>query len=70
MKVSPIDGRYFNHTAPLQEYFSEYAFIKFRVRVECEYLIALTSVLPELQGVSLEQIAACRSAFFSRTSLF
>jgi adenylosuccinate lyase len=40
--ISSIDGRYHSSTAPLAEYFSEFALIKYRVRVECEYLIALS----------------------------
>ncbi|MGX8696548.1 MAG: adenylosuccinate lyase, partial [Prevotella sp.] len=39
--VSPIDGRYYGKTAPLIEYFSEYALIRYRIRVEIEYFIAL-----------------------------
>ena len=34
LAVSPIDGRYSRQTEPLREYFSEYALIKYRVRVE------------------------------------
>ena len=40
--VSSIDGRYRDASAPLFEYLSEYALIKSRVRVECEYVIALS----------------------------
>jgi adenylosuccinate lyase len=40
--ISSIDGRYHSSTAPLTEYFSEFALIRQRVRVECEYLIALS----------------------------
>lgn len=47
--VSPIDGRYHGKTAPLAAYFSEYALIRYRVRVEIEYFLALPSVLPPLQ---------------------
>ncbi len=36
--ISPIDGRYASKTVVLQDYFSEYALIKYRVRVEIEYL--------------------------------
>ncbi len=36
--ISPIDGRYASKTQPLSEYFSEYALIKYRVKVEIEYL--------------------------------
>ena len=39
--VTPIDGRYASKTQDLQEYFSEYALIKYRVKVEIEYLKAL-----------------------------
>jgi len=47
--VSPIDGRYHGKTAPLSEYFSEYALIGYRVRVEIEYFIALCELpLPQL----------------------
>ncbi|MBQ9294517.1 MAG: adenylosuccinate lyase [Bacteroidaceae bacterium] len=50
--VSPIDGRYRGKTEALAEYFSEYALIRYRVRVEIEYLIALMHLpLPQLQGI-------------------
>jgi adenylosuccinate lyase len=39
--ISPIDGRYNKATSQLTEYFSEYALIKYRVKVEVEYFIAL-----------------------------
>ena len=39
--VTPIDGRYISKTSSLQAYFSEAALIKFRVKVEIEYFIAL-----------------------------
>ena len=48
--ISPIDGRYRGKTQPLADYFSEYALIKYRVRVEIEYFIALCELpLPQLQ---------------------
>ena len=40
--VSPIDGRYHSKTESLSNYFSEYALIKYRVRVEIEYFIMLS----------------------------
>ncbi|MCG8573072.1 MAG: adenylosuccinate lyase [Spirochaetes bacterium] len=40
--ISPIDGRYQGKTAPLSEYFSEKALIKYRILVECSYLEQLT----------------------------
>lgn len=50
--VSPIDGRYASKTSELQNYFSEYALMKYRVRVEIEYYIALCELpLPQLEGV-------------------
>ena len=42
--ISPIDGRYASKTANLVPYFSEYALIKYRIRVEIEYFLALTSL--------------------------
>jgi len=48
--ISPIDGRYRGKTEPLAEYFSEYALIRYRVRVEIEYFIALCELpLPQLE---------------------
>ena len=49
--VSPVDGRYRGKTEPLAAYFSEYALICYRVRVEIEYFIALCEMpLPQLQA--------------------
>jgi adenylosuccinate lyase len=39
--LSPLDGRYARETAPLKEHFSEFAYLRGRVRVEVDYLIAL-----------------------------
>ncbi|MGB3548854.1 MAG: adenylosuccinate lyase, partial [Saprospiraceae bacterium] len=56
--ISPIDGRYAAKTEPLQAYFSEYALIRYRVRVEVRYLQALHRAgLPQLAGVTAEQLA-------------
>lgn len=50
--ISPIDGRYRNKVDELGEYFSEYALIKYRVRVEIEYFIALCELpLPQLSTI-------------------
>ena len=47
--ISPIDGRYRGKTEPLADYFSEYALIRYRVRVEIEYFITLCELpLPQL----------------------
>ena len=49
--ISPIDGRYRGKTEPLAAYFSEYALIRYRVRVEIEYFITLCELpLPQLAG--------------------
>ena len=39
--ISPLDGRYAEKTAPLRPYFSEWALIKYRLRVEVAWLLAL-----------------------------
>ena len=49
--ISPIDGRYRNKTQQLADYFSEYALIRYRVRVEIEYFITLCELpLPQLEN--------------------
>lgn len=49
--ISPIDGRYRGKTELLAAYFSEYALIRYRVRVEIEYFITLCEIpLPQLSG--------------------
>ena len=48
--ISPIDGRYRGKTEPLAAFFSEYALVRYRVRVEIEYFISLCELpLPQLQ---------------------
>jgi adenylosuccinate lyase len=48
--LSPVDGRYFETARILAPYFSEFGLMRYRVRVEIEYFIALTYALPELAG--------------------
>lgn len=49
--ISPVDGRYRGKTEKLADYFSEYALIRYRVRVEIEYFITLCELpLPQLQS--------------------
>jgi len=49
--ISPVDGRYRGKTEKLADYFSEYALIRYRVRVEVEYFIALCELpVPQLKG--------------------
>ncbi|GIL23178.1 MAG: adenylosuccinate lyase [Bacteroidota bacterium] len=61
--LSPLDGRYASATQSLSPYFSEYGLIHYRVRVEIEYLIALTAVLPDLKKFPTDKIAALRSIY-------
>lgn len=50
--ISPIDGRYRDKTNELTVFFSEYALIQYRVRVEVEYFIALCEAgIPSLENV-------------------
>ncbi|MFI5033727.1 MAG: lyase family protein, partial [Reyranellales bacterium] len=52
--ISPVDGRYRGTTEALAEYFSEYALMKMRVTVECEYLTALS----ETKGIGIRPLTA------------
>lgn len=68
--ISPIDGRYRNKTADLAPYFSEYALMKYRTRVEIEYFIALCEIpLPQLADFDKSRFAALRAIYeqFSET---
>ncbi len=50
--ISPIDGRYRDKTQEFEDYFSEFALIKYRIQVEVEYFISLSAVgLPQLPKV-------------------
>ena len=50
--ISPIDGRYRNKTEILDNYYSEFALIRYRVKVEIEYFIALCEIpLPQLSDL-------------------
>ena len=49
--ISPIDGRYYTYTKCLQDYFSEFALFKYRLKFEVEYLLYLKKIeLPELEN--------------------
>ena len=62
--VSPIDGRYHGKTEILSEYFSEYALIKYRVRVEIEYFIALCELpLPQLADIDASMFSQLRAVY-------
>ena len=62
--VSPIDGRYRAKTEPLAPYFSEYALMKYRVRVEIEYFITLCELpLPQLKDFPHELFDTLRGIY-------
>ncbi|MBL4753995.1 MAG: adenylosuccinate lyase [Flavobacteriales bacterium] len=62
--ISPVDGRYRRVTAELDQYFSEFALIKYRVLVEVEYFIALVELpLPQLSKVPKDSFAGLRSLY-------
>ena len=64
MAVSPIDGRYRRQVEDLSLYFSEYALIKYRVRVEIEYFIALCELpLEQLKGFAKEDFEKLRDIY-------
>ncbi|WP_298503186.1 adenylosuccinate lyase [uncultured Maribacter sp.] len=62
--ISPIDGRYSSKTNSLSPFFSEEALIKYRVRVEIEYFIALCEIpLPQLDGFDTSKFDALRDIY-------
>ncbi len=62
--VSPIDGRYRSKTEALAPFFSEYALMKYRVRVEIEYFIALCELpLPQLAGCDITLFPRLRAIY-------
>jgi len=64
LAVSPVDGRYARQTETLKEYFSEYALIRYRVRVEIEYFIALCNIpLPQLADFDLSRAGELRDIY-------
>ncbi|KGF19974.1 adenylosuccinate lyase [Prevotella bivia DNF00320] len=68
--VSPIDGRYRNKTEQLANYFSEYALIRYRVRVEIEYFITLCELpLPQLSNFDHSLFDALRNIYRNFTEV-
>ncbi len=62
--VSPVDGRYHSKTEALGNYFSEFALIRYRVRVEIEYFIALCNIpLPQLAAFGKDRFEALRDIY-------
>ena len=61
LAVSPIDGRYKQHTELLSTYFSEYALMKYRTHVEIEYFISLCEIpIPQLKDFPKDKIESLR----------
>lgn len=64
LAISPIDGRYYAQTAPLNQYFSEFALIRYRLHVEVEYFIALCKLpLPQLKDVDSRWFPILRNLY-------
>ncbi|MBX2985665.1 MAG: adenylosuccinate lyase [Bacteroidia bacterium] len=63
--ISPIDGRYWDKCNEIAPYFSEFALIKYRVRVEIEYFIKLSDFIPEhfASKITLEQRTTLRKIY-------
>lgn len=62
--ISPIDGRYRGKVEVLENYYSEYALIRYRVKVEIEYFIALCKLpLPQLAGVDYALFGELRDIY-------
>ena len=62
--ISPIDGRYRGKTEALASYFSEYALIRYRVRVEIEYFITLCELpLPQLADFNHDLFSRLRDIY-------
>ena len=67
--ISPIDGRYASKTSSLIPFFSEEALIKYRVKVEVEYFIALCELpLPQLAAVDHHSFIALREIYTDFTT--
>lgn len=62
--ISPIDGRYQSKVSALSAYFSEAALIRYRIRIEVEYFIALCELpLPQLKEIDRAAFGAMRSLY-------
>ena len=62
--ISPIDGRYRSKTQALADYFSEYALIRYRIRVEIEYFITLCELpLPQLKDFDHSKFETLRDIY-------
>ncbi len=63
--ISPVDGRYHRQSGPLAPYFSEGALIRYRIRIETEYFIALCKIpLPQLKDVPAARFPELRKNLY------
>ena len=64
--ISPIDGRYRKKTESLSIYFSEESLIKYRLKVEIEYFIALCNIpIPELKNFNSKLFKNLRNIYIN-----
>lgn len=64
LNISPIDGRYQVQTKNLAKYFSEFALIRYRVKIEIEYFIALCEMrLEQLKALQPNHYASLRRIY-------
>lgn len=64
--ISPVDGRYKNQTSELVAFFSEEALMKYRLKVEIEYFLALCEIpLPQLKGINKKPIEQFRNLYLN-----
>lgn len=63
--ISPIDGRYASKTKELNKFFSEEALIRYRIRIEVEYLISLAQKLPQLDKLPEDFVEKLRGLYLN-----
>ncbi|MEA5140256.1 adenylosuccinate lyase [Arcicella rigui] len=64
--ISPVDGRYRKQVESLAPFFSEFGLIKYRVRIEIEYFIALCEIpLPQLEAINTDLFSALRDIYLN-----
>ena len=66
--ISPIDGRYHTKTKKLATYFSEFGLIRYRVKIEVEYFIALSQTeIPIFKSFPNDKLADLRAIYLNFT---
>ncbi len=61
--ISPVDGRYRSKVEQLDNFFSEFALIKYRIKVEIEYFIALSNEIEEIKTLEEREINILRAIY-------